>query len=104
MALALATVLIILGFRRYLPNWPGLLIAVGAASAGAALLGLPVETIGTRFGGIPNILPLPTLPTITYDRVVEMLPSALSFALLSAASIVCRAIRMKTAGARERPS
>ena len=37
--------------RRLLPNWPGVLIAVILASLAAWLFGLPVETIGSRFGG-----------------------------------------------------
>jgi SulP family sulfate permease len=101
--LALLTILLIVGFRRYRPNWPGLLIAVAAASVGAALLGLPVETIGTRFGGIPNVLPLPSLPPITYDKVVEMLPSALSFALLgSIESLLSAVVADSMTGRRHR--
>ncbi len=103
LALALVTIGLIVGFRRFLPNWPGLLIAVGAASLGAAFLGLPVETIGTRFGGIPNVLPAPALPTITYARVVEMLPSALSFALLgSIESLLSAVVADSMTGRRHR--
>jgi len=102
-ALALLTVILIVGLRRYRPNWPGLLIAVGAASAGAALLALPVETIGTRFGGIPSTLPLPQLPTLSYDRIVEMLPSALSFALLgSIESLLSAVVADSMTGRRHR--
>jgi SulP family sulfate permease len=43
---------------------------------------LPVETIGTRFGGIPQTLPAPILPAISLAKVMDVLPSALSFALL----------------------
>ena len=72
----------ILALRRYRPHWPGFIIAVGLASLVAALLGLPVETIGTRFGGIPSSLPAPRLPEISAEKVSEVLPTALSFALL----------------------
>ncbi|WP_374384937.1 SulP family inorganic anion transporter [Dongia sp.] len=102
-ALALLTILLIVGFRRYRPTWPGLLIAVGAASLGAALLNLPVETIGTRFGGIPNVLPSPALPDISYARIVEMLPSALSFALLgSIESLLSAVVADSMTGRRHR--
>ncbi|WP_374653954.1 SulP family inorganic anion transporter [Dongia sp.] len=102
-ALALVTIVLIVGFRRYRPSWPGLLIAVTVASVGAALLGLPVETIGTRFGGIPNVLPLPSLPPITYDRIVEMLPAALSFALLgSIESLLSAVVADSMTGRRHR--
>ena len=68
--------------RRYRPAWPGMLIAVAAASALATLLHLPAETIGSRFGGIPHTLPLPRLPPISFALVLQVLPTALSFTLL----------------------
>lgn len=80
--LSALTVAIILGLRRYRPSWPGLLIAVTGAAALVWLLQLPVETIGSRFGGIPRSLPAPHLPKVTFDKLVEILPAALSIAVL----------------------
>jgi SulP family sulfate permease len=68
--------------RRVRPHWPAFIIAVAVAAAGAAFVGLPVETIGTRFGGIPQSLPTPQLPSFSINKTIEVLPSALSFALL----------------------
>jgi SulP family sulfate permease len=68
--------------RRVRPHWPAFLIAVGIASVAAVALHLPIATIGTRFGGIPQTLPAPHLPAISLDRVIALLPSALSFTLL----------------------
>ncbi|MCM8732444.1 SulP family inorganic anion transporter [Hephaestia sp. GCM10023244] len=79
---ALGTIGIIAAIRRYRPHWPSFIIAVGIVAAGAALAGLPVETIGTRFGGIPQGLLAPHLPTVSYARVMAVLPNALSFTLL----------------------
>src|SRR3546814_2436485 len=59
-----------------------LIIAVAVAAVASALVGLPVETIGTRFGGIPQTLPMPHLPEVSYAKVIEVLPNALSFTLL----------------------
>jgi SulP family sulfate permease len=81
-SLAVATIAIILALRRFRPHWPGLLIAVAFASLAGWIFGLPVETIGTRFGGIPHALPAPVLPPFSIDKVSAVLPSALSFALL----------------------
>jgi SulP family sulfate permease len=64
------------------PNWPGMLIAVVGAAVMAALLHLSVETIGSRFGGLPHGVPLPHWPDITLPLLWQLLPSAFSFTLL----------------------
>jgi sulfate permease, SulP family len=70
--------------RRLLPNWPGMLIAVTLASLAAWLFHLPVQTIGSHFGQLPNGVPTPQLPSISYSSVLAVLPTALSFTLLGA--------------------
>jgi len=80
--LALAVIVVTVAIRRVRPLWPSMLVAVAGASAIAVALHLPVETIGSRFGGIPHGLPTPHLPAITQARVLAILPSALSFTLL----------------------
>ena len=62
--------------------WPGLLIAVAVAAVVTWLLGLPVETIGTRFGGIPRTLPAPHPAAARLEKALAVLPDAVSFALL----------------------
>jgi SulP family sulfate permease len=59
-----------------------MLIAVGVASLAAAVFHLPVETVATRFGGIPSGLPAPHLPPMSWALVWQVLPAALSFTLL----------------------
>ncbi|MGW9328853.1 SulP family inorganic anion transporter [Bosea sp. NPDC055594] len=81
-ALSALTIGVILGLRRWRPGWPGLLIAVALAAALVFLLKLPVETIGSRFGGIPNSLPAPHLPAFSLDKLVAVLPAAVSIAIL----------------------
>ncbi|MDP1910990.1 MAG: SulP family inorganic anion transporter, partial [Hyphomicrobium sp.] len=58
-ALAIAAIIVV---RRFRPHWPAFLIAVALAALIAWGLHLHVETIGTRFGGIPRSLPAPHLP------------------------------------------
>ena len=91
-ALALGSIAIIVGVRRWRPTWPGMLIAVAVASVATALLNLPVETIGTRFGGIPSGLPLPALPNVTFEKVQAVLPNAVAFALLGAIESLLSAV------------
>jgi SulP family sulfate permease len=82
MAIAGLTIATILIVRRYRPHWPAFIIAVALAAIAAAMFTMPVETIGSRFGGIPQSLPLPHVPTFSLAKIVDVLPSALSFALL----------------------
>jgi SulP family sulfate permease len=78
-----ATMTLIAGLRRIAPRFPGLIVAVGLTSAAVALLDLPVETIGSRFGALPSQLPAPRLPGLSLDRIVELLPSAFVIAFLA---------------------
>ncbi|OAP49459.1 SulP family inorganic anion transporter [Sinorhizobium americanum] len=89
---ATMTVGIILALRRLRPHWPGMLIAVGAASVVVAVLHLPTDTIGTRFGGIPRGLPLPTLPPFSLEKAVAVFPDAVSLALLGAIESLLSAV------------
>ena len=84
LGIAALAVGVIIGLRRWRPHWPGILIAVIAASLAGVLLQLPVETIGTRFGGIPSTLPSPALPPFSLDKLQAVLPDAIAFALLGA--------------------
>lgn len=83
-AIALFTLGVIIVIRRFKPAWPGMLIGVVAATLAVHLLHLPVETIEGRFGAIPNHLPAPALPRdLTWHRLYELLPSAITIALLA---------------------
>jgi SulP family sulfate permease len=83
-AICLATVGIIVGVRRYYPRWPGMLVAIVITAFMAWALGLPVETIGSRFGQLPSTLPLPAFPDMSVAKIRAILPDALAFTLLGA--------------------
>src|SRR4051812_1166038 len=74
--------IVILVLQHWRPTWPAMLIAVGGASIAALLFHLPVATIGSHFGGIPQGLPAPRWPPVTLSGVLDILPTALSFTLL----------------------
>ncbi|MAX74286.1 MAG: sodium-independent anion transporter [Nioella sp.] len=92
LGLSVATISVILGLRRWRPHWPGMLIAVGLAAAATGLLSLPVQTIGTKFGGIPSSLPSPNLPSLSLEAILAVLPAAISFTLLGAIESLLSAV------------
>jgi len=92
LATAALAIGIILAVRRFRPHWPAFLIAVAATAAACFLLGAPVETIGSRFGGIPAMLPAPQLPDLSPQRIAEVLPAALSFTMLGAIESLLSAV------------
>jgi SulP family sulfate permease len=81
-AIGAGSVALIFGLRWRRPNWPGMLIAVILSAIATLEFGLPVETIGSRFGAMPNHLPLPQLPPISLELVWRVLPAAITFTLL----------------------
>ncbi|MCF3935732.1 SulP family inorganic anion transporter [Acuticoccus sp. M5D2P5] len=89
---SVATIAIIVGLKRYQPRWPGMLVAVGAGAIAMALFDLPIATIGSQFGGIPMGLPAPHLPTLSFEKVVAVLPNALAFALLGSIESLLSAV------------
>src|ERR1700733_12132040 len=57
LAVGVGSVVVIFLFKYFRPNWPGMLIAVATAAILGAVFRLSVDTIGSRFGGIPHGLP-----------------------------------------------
>jgi SulP family sulfate permease len=100
---ALLTLGVILVLRRWWPHWPAFVIAVGTAALLVWAFDWPVETIGSRFGGIPHLLAAPSLPPISLAKVIELLPAALSFALLgSIESLLSAVVADSMTGRRHR--
>jgi SulP family sulfate permease len=91
-AVAAASIIIIVVFRKLRPTWPGILIAVVVAAFATWALSLPVETIGTRFGGIPRELPWPAWPAFSLAKARAVLPDAIAFALLGAIESLLSAV------------
>jgi SulP family sulfate permease len=69
---------------------PGPVVALVTMTAAAAWLKLPVETIGSRFGGIPQTLPALDLPDFSWHSARELVIPTLTIALLGAVeSLLC---------------
>ena len=81
--LALGALAAILVLRRLAPRVPGFLVAIVGASLVVAVLGLQVDTIGSRFGGIPSHLPMPSWPVFDLAKARAVLPDAFTIAFLA---------------------
>ncbi len=92
LAIAVGTIALIIALRRLRPGWPGMLIAVTVATLAATLLNLPVETIGSQFGGLPRGLQTPAVPTLSLEKVISVLPDAFAFALLGSIESLLSAV------------
>ena len=76
------TVLIALNFYRVTSKVPGSLVAILLSTAAVYWFNLPVSTIETSFGDIPNHLSLPVVPHIDYETLKALIQPALAIALL----------------------
>lgn len=91
--LAAGTFLAVFALRRYLPKLPGPILAIALATLAAWALQLPVATIGTRFGELPQTLPAPHLVTFDFALMRELLPEAGTIAMLCAIeSLLCAVV------------
>jgi SulP family sulfate permease len=71
---------------------PGYIVALVAGTAVVALAGLPVETIGSRFGGIPSGLPVIHVPRFRPDLMLTLLSPTLTVAMLGAIESLMSAV------------
>ena len=105
LAIGGATMVLIVGLRRAAPRVPGLIVAVAVTSAAVALMALPVNTIHSQFGDLPSHLPMPSVPALSVDRVLELLPSAFVIAFLAGVeSLLSAMVADKMSGGRHRPN
>jgi SulP family sulfate permease len=91
-ALAAAALATIIAVRALAPRVPGAIIALVGGTAAAALLGLDVETIGTRFGGIPSGLPTPHFPAFQAALIPVLIRPAVTVAMLGAIESLMSAV------------
>jgi SulP family sulfate permease len=91
-ALAAASLALLLVGPRILPKVPAPLFALVAATAVVKLAQLPVATIGTAFGGIPDHLPSLRLPDVSLPRLLELVRPAFAIALLGSIESLLSAV------------
>ncbi|MBL8448250.1 MAG: sulfate permease [Zoogloeaceae bacterium] len=89
-ALAVGSLLLLLFWNRlagrftWLARMPGPLAVLVIATAANTFLQLPVDTIGTRFGGIPQEVPPLALPALSLSTLGKLIVPALTIAMLGA--------------------
>ena len=82
--IGIGTLLICILVRRFFPRLPAMLIAMIAATLASTLLGLDVETIGSRFGELPRMLPAPSFQAIPLVEIKNLIGPAFTIAILGA--------------------
>jgi SulP family sulfate permease len=88
---ALALALIIL-WPRFVPRVPGYIVALVGATGIVAAAGIPIDTIGSRFGGIPPGLPELHVPRFRPDLILTLLSPTLTIAVLGAIESLMSAV------------
>jgi len=91
--------------RRYCPRVPGYIVALCVGTAVTWGLHLPLETIETRFGGIPSGWPTVALPRFRADLVLPLLSPTLTIAVLGAIeSLLSAVVADRLSGDRHNPN
>jgi len=103
--LASASLVTLIIWRRLVPKVPGYIVALLAGTAIVAVFRLPVETIGTRFGGIPAGWPTLTMPRFRLELVGVLFRPALTVAMLGALeSLMSAVVADRMGGDRHNPN
>jgi SulP family sulfate permease len=89
---SVGSLLIILVWPRVSRRIPGPFVALVVATVGVALLHLPVETIGSRFGDIAAAVPHPRFPHLTLEQVTSLVGPAFTIAILAAVESLLSAV------------
>lgn len=104
-ALALVSLVIIIIFMLYLKKIPGYIIALVAGTSLVVIFKLPVETIGSRFGGIPSGLPHMAVPSIRFDLLRPLISPAITVAMLGAIeSLMSAVVSDRMSGSKHNPN
>lgn len=81
--LSLAGIFIILYFNKKYPKIPGPIAVIVISSLIVFIFGIPVETIESRFGALPTMLPSPSFPEFSFETIRIVTPDAITIAVLA---------------------
>jgi sulfate permease, SulP family len=91
-AVGIGVLVLIVVWNRFVPRVPGYIVALLAGTMVVAVVQLPLETIGTRFGGIPAGLPDVHIPRFRPDLILSLLSPTLTVAVLGAIESLLSAV------------
>src|SRR5690606_38770913 len=86
------TILIITLWPRISKKIPGSLIAIILITALVQWFNIPVETIGSRYGVISSSFPTPSIPSINFEIIKELIQPAFTIAILGAIESLLSAV------------
>jgi len=96
---------VLIVFMKWIKRVPGSIVVLLLGTAIAWGLHLPLETIETRFGGIPAGLPQFALPTFRFDLILPLLSPALTVAMLGAIeSLLSAVVADRMSGDKHKPN
>jgi len=105
LALGLGSLALLIVFARWLKAVPGAIVALVLGTAATAVFGLTVDTVGSRFGGIPSGLPSLAIPTFRPELMGTLLSPALTVAMLGAIeSLMSAVVADRMTGDRHNPN
>src|SRR6202140_3099491 len=103
--LGIWALIVILFCVRRLPKVPGYIVALFLGTALVWILKLPVETIGTRFGGIPSGLPTLNIPAFHFSHLRPLIGPAITVAMLGAIeSLMSAVVSDRMSGEKHNPN
>jgi SulP family sulfate permease len=92
LALGIFGIFIILTCKRFCPKIPGPIAVIIILSFIVWIFGLDVDTIGSKFESIPNMLPSPSLPSFSLEKIRAVFPDAVTIAILGAIESLLSAV------------
>lgn len=92
LGIALLSLLIIILWQKVSRKIPGSLIALVVSTLIVSIFGLPVETIGSRFGDLPTSIPEPSLSGFDLATIKKLIEPATTIALLAAIESLLSAV------------
>jgi sulfate permease, SulP family len=103
--LAIFSLALIIVFMRFVKKVPGYIVALFLGTALVVIFRLPVETIGTRFGGIPSGLPHLQIPRFHFDLLRPLISPAITVAMLGAIeSLMSAVVSDRMSGTKHNPN